>query len=83
MKRQGRRWALMKSKAVRTDKKRNSEEESTSLLKLVGGAMSLTSESWTAAKSAMLFCKSRMLRKKSFDVSEAGLMVLGGASAGP
>ena len=31
----------------------------------------------------MLFCKSLILRKKSFDISEAGLMVRAGAKGGP
>ena len=49
----------------------------------MGGATSLTVVSCILAKSAMLFCRSRMLRKKSLDVSEAGLTVGAGASAGP
>jgi hypothetical protein len=39
--------------------------------------------SWITAKSSMQFCKSRMLRKKSFDISAAGFIVRGGASGGP
>ena len=58
-------------------------EETISLEKLVRGAPVLTTVSWMRVKSAMLFCKSRMLRKKSLDVSAAGLMVFGGAMAGP
>ena len=33
--------------------------------------------------SSMEFCRSRMLRKKSLDISPAGLMVRAGASGGP
>jgi hypothetical protein len=50
---------------------------------LVKGAPVWTMRSWRTAKSAMLFCKSRMLRKKSLEVSAAGLIVFGGAIAGP
>ena len=31
----------------------------------------------------MIFCRSRMLRKKSLDISEAGLIVRAGAMGGP
>lgn len=58
-------------------------EERISLEKLVSGAPFATTASWMREKSAMLFCRSRMLRKKSLDVSAAGLMVFGGAMAGP
>lgn len=58
-------------------------EERISFEKLVKGATFLTMRSWRTAKSAMLFCKSRMLRKKSLEVSAAGLIVFGGAIAGP
>lgn len=34
-------------------------------------------------KSSMQFWRSRMFLKKSLDISEAGLMVLGGANGGP
>lgn len=34
-------------------------------------------------KSCMVFCRSRIFRKKSFDVSEAGLTTRGGAKGGP
>ena len=34
-------------------------------------------------KSAIEFCRSRMLRKKSLEVSAAGVMVRAGARAGP
>ena len=58
-------------------------EESISFEKLVSGVIVLTMVSWMTEKSAMLFWRSRMLRKKSFEVSAAGLMVFGGAMAGP
>ena len=58
-------------------------EDKISFEKLVLGATVLATLSWTTEKSAMLFWRSRMLRKKSFDVSAAGLMVFGGAIAGP
>ena len=45
--------------------------------------MYLLRRSCTSAKSAITFCKSRMLRKKSFDISLAGLIVRGGARGGP
>jgi hypothetical protein len=50
---------------------------------LVRGASTATVASCSAEKSAMQFCRSRMLRKKSLDVSLAGLIVLAGARAGP
>jgi hypothetical protein len=53
------------------------------LLKFVAGATVWTRASWRLEKSAMLFCRSRMLRKKSFEVSLAGLIVRAGARAGP
>jgi len=58
-------------------------EERVSFEKLVKGATLWTTRSWRMVKSAMLFCKSRMLRKKSLEVSAAGLIVFGGAIAGP
>ena len=45
--------------------------------------MYLTSVSWMILKSSILFCKSRMFRKKSFDISDAGLIVRAGAKGGP
>ncbi len=73
----------MNSTAVNTQRYKKSADENTSLLKLVGGAMAAIRASCKAAKSAMLFCRSRIFLKKSLDVSEAGLIVLGGARAGP
>lgn len=60
-----------------------SVEESGSLEKFRGGATHLIKASCNVLKSSMLFCRSRMLRKKSFEVSPAGLIVRGGASGGP
>ena len=34
-------------------------------------------------KSSIQFCRSRILRKKSLDISDAGLIVRGGAKGGP
>lgn len=58
-------------------------EERISSEKLVAGAIKATSVSWTLLKSAMEFCRSLILRKKSLEVSLAGLMVRAGAMAGP
>ena len=58
-------------------------EERISLEKLVLGATVVTMVSCMTEKSAMLFWRSRMLRKKSLEVSATGLMVFGGAIAGP
>lgn len=77
------RWAVRNINAVVNMQSRKTDEESFSFEKLVKGAKTETVASWRSEKSAMQFCRSRMLRKKSFDVSEAGLMVLAGARAGP
>ena len=58
-------------------------EDSGSFEKLVRGVTVLMTRSWTILKSSMQFWRSRMLRKKSLDISAAGLMVRGGASGGP
>ena len=47
------------------------------------GVMVAMRASWMMEKSSMQFCRSRMLRKKSLDISDAGLMVLAGARGGP
>lgn len=73
----------MNSTAVSMQRYKKIEDEDTSLLKLVGGAMAAINASWSTAKSAILFWRSRMFLKKSLDVSEAGLIVFGGARAGP
>lgn len=69
--------------AVRTVHERKTAEESLSLEKFVIGASAETAESCRSEKSAIQFCRSRMFRKKSLDVSGAGLIVFAGARAGP
>ena len=54
-----------------------------SLEKFVEGVTFARMLSWMVEKSSMLFCRSRMLRKKSLDISAAGLIVRAGASGGP
>ena len=58
-------------------------EDSGSLEKFVGGVIVRSTASWMVLKSSIQFWRSRMLRKKSFDISAAGLMVRGGAIGGP
>lgn len=67
--------------AMKRKKKR--VDESGSFEKFVSGVTILRIESWAVLKSSMLFCRSRMLRKKSLDISAAGLTMRGGASGGP
>lgn len=62
---------------------RNILEDSASFEKLDSGAKVLITASCMVLKSSILFCRSRILRKKSLDISAAGLMVLGGARGGP
>lgn len=64
-------------------RKRKMVEERGSFEKFVRGVTNLRTESWAVLKSSMLFCRSRMLRKKSLDISAAGLTMRGGASGGP
>lgn len=71
-----RRQAVIKRKTKSVDDKGSFE-------KLVAGAMVAMMASWMVEKSSMLFCKSRMLRKKSLDMLETGFMVRGGARGGP
>ena len=66
-----------------TKRKRKRVEDRGSFEKFVKGFMVAMRVSWTVEKSSMLFWRSRMLRKKSLDISEAGLMVRGGARGGP
>ena len=66
-----------------TTRTMKSAEELRSLPKLVYGVMSRVIRSCTTAKSSMLFCRSRMFRKKSLLISPTGLIVFGGASGGP
>ena len=58
-------------------------EDNASFEKFVTGVTVLMIRSWIMLKSSMQFWRSRMLRKKSLDISAAGLMVRGGASGGP
>ena len=81
--RHGSRWADTNKRQHAMNRKMKMLEESASFEKFVGGANALMTASCVVLKSSMLFCKSRMLRKKSFDISAAGLIVLGGASGGP
>ena len=81
--RHGMSWAVMNRLVVNIVRYRNIVLLSVSFEKLVGGAIRETMRSCPVAKSAMLFCRSRILRKKSLEVSEAGRMVDAGARAGP
>ena len=80
---QGRRCEVIKRRHAATKRNRKSVDDSGSFEKLVDGAMTAMRASWIVEKSSMQFCRSRMLRKKSLDISEAGLMVRAGASGGP
>ena len=64
-------------------RKRKTVDESGSSAKFVYGVTTLSNRSWSVLKSSILFCKSRMLRKKSFDISDAGFMMRAGARGGP
>lgn len=83
MKRHGRRCDTRKRRQVAIKRKRKIVEESGSFEKFVGGVTIFRTRSCMVLKSSMQFCRSRIFRKKSFDISEAGFMVLGGASGGP
>lgn len=82
-KRQGRRCEVMNKRHVATKRMRKILELKDSLLKFVDGVTPAMSASCAVEKSSMLFWRSRMLRKKSLDISEAGRMVRAGASGGP
>lgn len=82
-KRKGRTCATMKREQVTTKRMRKMEDESASFEKLVGGATRAMRASCEVEKSSMLFWRSRILRKKSLDISAAGRIVLGGAKGGP
>lgn len=73
----------MKSMRELKKMKRKIVDDRGSLLKFVGGVRRETIWSWTTEKSSMLFCRSRMLRKKSLESSLTGLTVGGGAIGGP
>lgn len=81
--RQGTRWEVMKSKQVAMKRKRKTVDERGSFEKFVDGVTFWRTRSCIVLKSCMQFCKSRMFRKKSFDISPAGLMARGGARGGP
>ena len=83
MKRQGMRWLATNMTQVAMNAKRNMVLDRDSSLKFVGGPRRAMSWSCTRLKSSMLFCRSRMLRKKSFESSFTGLTVGAGASGGP
>ena len=82
-KRHGSRCEDMKRRSVLMKRTRKTAVESGSLEKLVQGVTCESMASCRVEKSSMLFWRSRMLRKKSLDISEAGLMVRGGARGGP
>lgn len=82
-KRHGRRCEVMNRRQVVTKRIRKILELRDSLLKFVDGVTPAMRVSCAVEKSSMLFCRSRMLRKKSLDISEAGRIVRGGASGGP
>ena len=63
--------------------KRKRVEERASSEKFVGGVRTVSTLSCRREKSSILFCRSRMLRKKSLDSSLTGLTVGAGARAGP
>ena len=81
--RQGRRWEAMKRTRALKKRKRNSVDDSGSLEKLVGGVNMVITLSWRREKSSMVFWRSRIFRKKSFESSFTGFTVGGGASGGP
>ena len=83
IKRQGSRCEVINRRQVAAKRKKKILEDRASLEKFVGGVTVLRTRSCIVLKSSILFCKSRMLRKKSFDISPAGLIVRGGASGGP
>lgn len=83
MMRQGRRCEAMKRSRAATNANRKMVEDRGSFEKFVGGAKRLMMWSCTRVKSSILFCKSRMLRKKSLDSSLTGLTVAAGARGGP
>lgn len=80
---QGRRWEAMNKIRAAEKVNRKSVEERGSLLKFVGGVRRESILSWTREKSSMLFWRSRILRKKSFESSLTGLTVGAGAIGGP
>ena len=83
MKRHGSRYDVRKRRHAATKSKRKIVDDNGSFEKFVTGVTVLMTRSWMILKSSMQFWRSRMLRKKSLDISAAGLMVRGGATGGP
>ena len=73
----------MKRRQAARKRNKNSVEDRGSFEKFKGGVTYLRKASWRVLKSSMPFWRSRILRKKSLDVSPAGFMVRGGAIGGP
>lgn len=74
---------MIKRRHVARKKKTKMVDDKGSLEKLVVGVTIFSKASWIVLKSSIQFCRSRILRKKSLDISEAGFMVRGGAKGGP
>lgn len=83
MRRQGRRWDAIESSKVAVNANRKIVDDSGSFEKFVDGVRRDSSLSCTREKSSMQFCRSRMLRKKSFERSFTGFTVGAGAIGGP
>ena len=83
MKRHGIKCEAMNMNPAVANVNRNSVEERASSEKFVGGMRTVRILSCSREKSSMLFCRSRILRKKSLDSSFTGLTVGAGARAGP
>lgn len=83
IRRQGRRWEKRKREAQEKVRRTNRVLLSCSSAKLKGGRTCEMVKSCRREKSSMLFCRSRMLRKKSLLRSGAGLIFGAGAKGGP
>lgn len=83
MKRHGIRCEAMNMNPVVAKQKRKTVEERGSSLKFVGGIKTAIILSCRREKSSMLFCRSRILRKKSLESSFTGFTIGAGASGGP
>jgi len=82
-KRQGTRWAVTKRRREAKNRPMKRVLLRASFEKFVGGSRLANMESWALLKSSILFWRSRILRKKSFDRSGAGLILGAGAIGGP
>jgi hypothetical protein len=80
---QGRRWLPINITRAAMNVKKKIVDDKASLEKFVGGARTEIILSCAREKSSIQFCRSRILRKKSFESSFAGLTVGAGARAGP